>query len=153
MQVHQLSCGQRRQEWTLCPGAREGFTVTAILAAQLLSLLSEPLLGGPHCTLGTSQEGGCEDSVRGLAMAFDMVHQIAKQVILLLLVCVCFRILYLKILSSVFVLGIKSHKLFPTLFLDGCSDSKRNRLEISRGVWSVEQRSGPLGFPDGFWGR
>lgn len=43
------------KEWTLCLGAWEGFTVTAILAAQLLTLLSEPLLGGPHCTLWTSK--------------------------------------------------------------------------------------------------
>lgn len=34
------------------------------------------------------------------------------------------------------MLGIKSHKLFPTLFLEGCSDSEGNGLEISRGVWS-----------------
>lgn len=43
------------KEWTLCLGAWEGFTITAILAAQLLTLLSEPLLGGPHCTLRTSK--------------------------------------------------------------------------------------------------
>ena len=64
--------------------------------------------------------------------------------------------LYLKILSNVFVLGIKSHKLLPTLFLEECSDSNGKRLEISRGVrseWSVDQGSGPLGFPNGFWGR
>lgn len=54
-----------------------------------------------------------------LAMTFDMVHQIAKQVVLF----ICFCILYLKLLSNVFVLGIQSHKLFPTLFLEGCSDS------------------------------
>lgn len=92
----------------------------------------------------------------GLATAFDRVHQIAKQVIYFCLsVCFCFYILYLKILSSVFVLGIKSHKLFPTLFLEECSASSGNRLGSSRGAgsgWSVEQRSGPLGFPDGFWG-
>lgn len=34
------------------------------------------------------------------------------------------------------VLGIKSHKLFPTLFLAVFSNSNRNKLEISRGVWS-----------------
>lgn len=56
-------------------------------------------------------------------------------------------------LSSVFVLGIKSHKLFPTSFLEGCSDSDGNRLEISRGVWSVERGGGPLEFPDGSWGE
>ena len=67
-----------------------------------------------------------------------------------------FCILYFKILSNVFVLGIKSHKLLPTLFLEECSDSNRKRLEISRGVWSgwsVDQGSGPLGFPNGFSGR
>lgn len=56
-------------------------------------------------------------------------------------------------LSNVFVLGIKSHKLFPTLFLEGRSESDGNRLEISRGVWSVEQGGGLPEFPDGLWGR
>lgn len=54
-------------------------------------------------------------------------------------VCLLFCILYLKILSNVFVLGIKSHKLFPALFLEGCTDSKGNRLEICRGAWSGRQ--------------
>lgn len=58
----------------MCPGAREGFTVLAILAAQLLTLLSEPLQGGPYCTIGTSKEVGCQDSEWGLAMTFDRVH-------------------------------------------------------------------------------
>lgn len=44
------------------PGEGVGVTLTAILAAQLLILLSEPLLGGPHCTLGAGKEAGCEDS-------------------------------------------------------------------------------------------
>lgn len=43
---------------TLCP---EGFAVTAILAAQLPTLLSEPLLGGPHGTFGTGEEDMYED--------------------------------------------------------------------------------------------
>lgn len=58
----------------MCPGAREGFTVLAIPAAQLLTLLSEPLQGGPYCTIGTSKEVGCQDSEWGLAMTFDRVH-------------------------------------------------------------------------------
>lgn len=41
-----------------CP---EGFTVTAILAAKLPTLLSEPLLGGLPGTFGTSKEVGYED--------------------------------------------------------------------------------------------
>ena len=60
----------------------------------------------------------------------------------MLLVCFCFYILYLKILSSVFVLGIKSHKLFPTSFLEGCSDSDGNGLEISRAVGRVVSKAG-----------
>lgn len=43
------------------PGAWEGFTVTAILAAQLLTL-SEPLLGGPPGPSGRAQRWS-EDSV------------------------------------------------------------------------------------------
>lgn len=37
-----------------CP---EGFTITAILAAKLPTLLSEPLLGDLHGTFGTSKVG------------------------------------------------------------------------------------------------
>lgn len=72
------------------PSAKEGFTVTAIPAAQLLTLLSEPLLGGPHWTLRTSREVVREDFVGGLAVAFDMVYRIAKQ---LLFACFVFCIL------------------------------------------------------------
>lgn len=43
---------------TPCP---EGFAVTAILAAQLPTLLSEPLLGGPHGTFETGEEDMYED--------------------------------------------------------------------------------------------
>ena len=72
------------------PSAKEGFTVTAIPAAQLLTLLSEPLLGSPHWTLRTSREVAREDFVGGLAVAFDMVYRIAKQ---LLFACFVFCIL------------------------------------------------------------
>lgn len=61
------------QPTPLCP---EGFTVTAILAAQLPTLLSEPLQGGPHGTFGTGEEVMYEDwgGKGALAMTFDMVH-------------------------------------------------------------------------------
>lgn len=52
------------EEWAPWPAAREGLTVTAVEAAQLLAL-REPLLGGPHCPLGTSHEIGCQDSAWG----------------------------------------------------------------------------------------
>lgn len=68
--------------------------------------------------------------------------EIAKQVIYIFVVSFCFYILYFKILSSVFVLGIKSHKLLPTLFLEGCSDSDGNRLEIARGMGRVVSNAG-----------
>lgn len=68
--------------------------------------------------------------------------EIAKQVIYIFVVSFCFYILYFKILSSVFVLGIKSHKLLPTLFLEGCSDSDGNGLEIARGVGRVVSNAG-----------
>lgn len=67
-----------------------------------------------------------------LAMTFDIVHWIAKQVCLFVCLLIFFCILYFWILSNVFVLGIISHKLFPPWFLKGCSDSSWNRLEVSR---------------------
>lgn len=43
------------------PGHPEGFTVTAIPAAPLPTLLSEPLLGGTRAPYGTSGETAFED--------------------------------------------------------------------------------------------
>lgn len=75
-------------------------------------------------------------------MAFDGVHQNSQTGYIFFVVSFCFYILYFKILSSVFVLGIKSHKLFPTLFLEGYSDSDGNGLEVSRGVGRVVSKAG-----------
>lgn len=81
-----------------------------------------------------------------LAMTFDMVHWIAKQVLwfvclfnflLLLLFCVL-KSCQMFLCMRVYVLGIISHKLFPPWLLKGCSDSNWNRLEISREAWSGE---------------
>lgn len=54
------------KEWTRRLGVWEGFTITAILAARLLTLLSEPLLGGHLIPSGQGKRlgeriggGGC----------------------------------------------------------------------------------------------
>lgn len=98
-----------------------------------------------------------------LAMTFDMVHWIAKQVLwfvclfnflLLLLFCVL-KSCQMFLCIRVYVLGIISHKLFPPWLLKGCSDSNWNRLEISREAWSGEclgQGGGTHGLPGGCWG-
>lgn len=54
-----------------CP---EWFTLTAILAAKLPTLLSEPLLGSLHGTFGTKKLGMRIGGEGALAMTFDMVH-------------------------------------------------------------------------------
>lgn len=120
-------------------------------------MLSEPLLGDLHCTLGRSKEVGCGDSGGwGAGLPWSSIWSTNNRTGFCLFGWVVFVFCILKNLVKCFVLGIKSHKLFPTLFLEECSDSCGNRLEISRDVWSgwsVEQGSGLLGFKDGFWGR
>jgi hypothetical protein len=86
-----------------CPG---GIYCNCHTAAQLLTLASEPLLGGPNYTLGTREEAVCKNwGRRGLGHDPGYGPANSQRIFFL---SFCFRILYLKISSNVFVLGIKS---------------------------------------------